>query len=128
MERKKHRLITLKYKVLTLNFELAVFCDFATFQRVQEVLVREILIPINKAHKLVKVNNQLYKSICSREATFAIELTSGQLWSWGQAWNGQLGHGDFEYNRKPELVQALKEKMEIFGNFLSPYKFLKLQN
>ena len=32
------------------------------------------------------------------------------MWSWGQAWNGQLGHGDFEYYRTPKVVQALKNK------------------
>ena len=37
-----------------------------------------------------------FKFITSREATYGIDVND-KLWSWGQEWNGNLGHGDYEY-------------------------------
>ena len=36
-----------------------------------------------------------FKFISSRESTYGIDVND-KLWSWGQNWNGNLGHGDYE--------------------------------
>lgn len=42
----------------------------------------------------------------------ALSIT-GQVWSWGAAQNGQLGHGDAENQIVPKLIQSLRDVLLI---------------
>ena len=52
-------------------------------------------------------SNQEFSHIaCGAEHSFAL-TTTGELYSWGLGFKGQLGHSDFENKLKPTLVKNL---------------------
>ena len=55
----------------------------------------------------IKLNNSNLEFVhvaCGSEHSFAL-TTTGELYSWGLGFKGQLGHGDFENRPRPCLVK-----------------------
>lgn len=60
----------------------------------------------SKEVTLSNQNHEFAHIACGAEHSFAL-TTTGELYSWGLGFKGQLGHGDFENKLRPTLVKNL---------------------
>ena len=60
----------------------------------------------SKEVQLSNQNHEFAHIACGAEHSFALS-TTGELYSWGLGFKGQLGHGDFENKLRPTLVKNM---------------------
>ena len=60
----------------------------------------------SKVIQLSQINHDFSQVSCGAEHSFGL-TTTGDLYSWGLNFKGQLGHGDFDNRCRPTLVKNM---------------------
>ena len=68
-------------------------------------------------------NQEIAHVSCGAEHSFAL-TTSGELYSWGLNFRGQLGHGDLENRSRPTLVKNLSLSYLESGQYENELRIL----
>jgi len=69
--------------------------------------VSEFVDNDDESKKIVNQQNHEFSYVsCGAEHSFAL-TTTGDLYSWGLGFKGQLGLGDFENRARPTLIKNL---------------------
>jgi len=59
-------------------------------------------------HNAVKLSNLFVKHVCLGHSHYALTTGSGELYTWGEGKDGQLGHGSFDDIRHPTQIASVR--------------------